>query len=50
MPEEYVGHEKTVAGHGKDSGAAIDAGLKTATSELRTLLQQAEHGYHLSMM
>lgn len=50
--EEYAGHGKHIAGHGKDSHAALtsDGGLQTATSELRTLLERFANGKSMDIV
>jgi len=50
--EQYVEHGRHLADHGKDSHAAIisDGGLKTATSELRTLLERFANGQSMDII
>ncbi|KAL0948737.1 hypothetical protein HGRIS_008869 [Hohenbuehelia grisea] len=50
--EEYVGHARTVAEHGKDSHSKLssDPALNTAMAELRTLLERFANGTSMNMI
>ncbi|KAH7919183.1 hypothetical protein BV22DRAFT_1108163 [Leucogyrophana mollusca] len=50
--EEYAGHGRHIADHGKESGGSIssDPALQTATSELRALLERFANGQSMDIV
>ncbi|EIW85913.1 hypothetical protein CONPUDRAFT_148046 [Coniophora puteana RWD-64-598 SS2] len=50
--EEYAGHGRHIAGHGKDSGDTLtkDPALRQATGELRTLLERFANGKSMNVV